>query len=268
MLNPALCVQLPETAAHLRMAELLQARSFPSGQSGFVTTHWSVVLLAGQEGKVPEAREAFARVYLDYWYPLYAYVRRRGYAPSNAEDVTQDFFVHLMEKKSLQGLEQVGGRFRSFLLRSLDNFLANDWDRRHAQKRGDGKEMLSLNVDDGEAKYSLGAPDRDTPESLFERQWVITLLAKVLETLRKDCERSGKAQLFEDLRLHLQGDRQGAPYAEIAARHSLSEGAVKVTVHRLRQRYGELLREEIARTVSSPAEVDDELRHLISLSTR
>lgn len=250
------------------MAELLQARSFPPGQSGFVTTHWSVVLLAGQEGKVPEAREAFAQVYLDYWYPLYAYVRRRGYAPPNAEDITQDFFVHLMEKKSLQGLEQFGGRFRSFLLRSLDNFLANDWDRRHAQKRGEGQPILSLNVNDGEAKYSLAMPARDTPESLFERQWVVTLLAKVLEALRAECEKSGKAQLFEDLRLHLQGDRQGPAYAEVAARHGLTEGAIKVTVHRLRQRYGELLRAEIARTVSSPAEVDEELRHLISLSAR
>jgi RNA polymerase sigma-70 factor (ECF subfamily) len=250
------------------MADLLHARSFPTGNGNFVTTHWTVVLLAGQEGKVPEAREAFAQVYLDYWYPLYAYARRRGYAPPNAEDITQDFFVHLMEKKSLQGLEQLGGRFRSFLLRSLDNFLANDWDRRHAQKRGNGEPVLSLNVEDGEAKYSLATPDRDTPESLFERQWVVTLLAKVLETLRRDCASGGKAQLFEDLRLHLQGDRQGPAYAEIAARHGLSEGAVKVTVHRLRHRYGELLRQEIARTVSSPAEVDEELSHLISLTAR
>jgi len=250
------------------MAELLQARSFPTGNGNFVTTHWSVVLLAGQEGRVPEAREAFAQVYLDYWYPLYAYARRRGYPPPNAEDITQDFFVHLMEKKSLQGLEQVGGRFRSFLLRSLDNFLANDWDRRHAQKRGEGQPVLSLNVDDGEAKYSLATSDHDTPEVLFERQWVVTLLAKVFETLRAECQQAGKAPLFEDLRLHLQGDRQGPGYAEVAARHGLSEGAVKVTVHRLRQRYGELLRAEIARTVSSPAEVDDELRHLISLSAR
>ena len=252
----------------LRMADPLHARLFPSGNGAFATTHWSVVLLAGQESKVPEAREAFARVYLDYWYPLYAYVRRRGYTPHNAEDITQDFFLHLMGKKSLQGLEQSGGRFRSFLLRSLDNFLANEWDRRHAQKRGDGQPLLSLDVADGEAKYSLVPPDRDTPETLFERQWVFTLLAKVLEQLRKECAATGKSGLFEDVRLHLQGDRQGPPYAEVAARQGMSEGAVKVTVHRLRQRYVELLREEIARTVGSPEEVEDELRHLITLSAR
>jgi len=244
------------------------SRWIPPGNGAFATTHWSVVLLAGQEGKVPEAREAFAQVYLDYWYPLYAYVRRRGNAPANAEDITQDFFVHLLAKKSLQGLEQSGGRFRSFLLRSLDNFLANEWDRRHAQKRGDGQTPLSLNVTDGEFKYSQMLSDGETPESLFERQWVFTLLAKVLEQLRRECEATGKSNLFEDLRLHLQGDRQGPPYAEIAARQGLSEGALKVTVYRLRQRYVELLREEIARTVSRPEEVDEELRHLIALSAR
>lgn len=250
------------------MAEPFNERSVSSGNGAFATTHWSVVLLAGQEGKIPEAREAFAEVYLGYWYPLYAYVRRRGYAPPNAEDVTQDFFVHLIEKKSLQDLTQSGGRFRSFLLHSLDNFLANEWHRRHAQKRGNGQPLLSLNVADGEAKYSQVLSDRDTPETLFERQWVLTLLAKVLDQLRKECEATGKSGLFEDLRLHLQGDRQGPPYAEIAVRHGLSEGAVKVTVHRLRQRYGELLREEISRTVSGPSEMEEELRHLIALSAR
>lgn len=239
-----------------------------TSQGLFATTHWSVVLLAGQEGKVPEAREAFAQVYLDYWYPLYAYVRRRGNSPTDAEDITQDFFVRLLEKKSLQGLAQAGGRFRSFLLRSLDNFLANEWDRRHSQKRGEGQPLLSLNVADGEAKYSQALSDHETPETLFERQWVFTLLAKVLDQLRQECDATGKGGLFEDLRLHLQGDRQGPPYAEIAARQGMSEGAVKVTVHRLRQRYVELLREEIARTVSRPEEVDEELRHLIALSAR
>jgi RNA polymerase sigma-70 factor (ECF subfamily) len=195
-------------------------------------------------------------------------VRRRGHPPAGAEHVTQDFFVHLLEKKSLQGLEQAGGRFRSFLLRSLDNFLANEWDRRHAQKRGEGQSLLSLDAADGEGRYSQSLSNGETPESLFERQWVLTLLAKVLEQLHTECEGTGKRGLFEDLRLHLQGDRQGAPYAEIASRHGMTEGAVKVTVHRLRQRYGELLRAEITRTVGSPEEVDEELRHLIALSAR
>jgi RNA polymerase sigma factor (sigma-70 family) len=250
------------------MADLSHARLSPSGNGAFVTTHWSVVLLAGQQTKEPEACEAFARVYLDYWYPLYAYVRRRGHTPTNAEDITQDFFVHLLAKKSLQGLEQTGGRFRSFLLRSVDNFLANEWDRRQAQKRGSGQANLSLNAADGEARYAHAVSDRDTPETLFERQWALTLLSKVLEQLRKECEATGKTGLFEDLRLHLQGDRQGPPYAEIAARQGMTEGAVKVTVHRLRQRYVELLRGEIARTVSRPEEVDEELRHLVALVGR
>jgi RNA polymerase sigma factor (sigma-70 family) len=252
----------------LRMADPLNARLFPSGNGAFATTHWSVVLRAGQQAKEPEAREAFAHVYLDYWYPLYAYVRRRGHAPANAEDITQDFFLHLLEKQSLQGLEQSGGRFRSFLLRSLDNFLANEWDRRHAQKRGSGEPVLSLNAADGESKYAHVVSDRDTPETLFERQWALTLLSNVLEQLRQECEATGKSGLFEDLRLHLQGDRQGPPYAEIAARQGMSEGAVKVTVYRLRQRYVELLRGEIARTVSRPEEVDEELQHLVALMGR
>lgn len=250
------------------MAAPLNERLAPSGKGEFATTHWSVVLLAGQQTKEVEAREAFARVYLDYWYPLYAYVRRRGNLPTHAEDITQDFFVHLLEKKSLQGLEQAGGRFRSFLLRSLDNFLANEWDRRRAQKRGNGQTLLSLNAVEGEVWYSQIATDRHTPETLFERQWALTLLSKVLEQLRNECEATGKSGLFDDLRLHLQGDRQGPPYAEIAARQGMSEGAVKVTVHRLRQRYIELLRSEIARTVSRSDEVDEELRHLVALMGR
>lgn len=242
----------------------------PSGVGGspaFRTTHWTVVLDAARPG-TERTQEAFAQIYLAYWYPLYAYIRRRGQLPPDAEDITQDFFLHLIEQQSLEGMERNGGKFRSFLLRSLDNFLANQWDRACAQKRGSGRPPLSLDAADGEARYALEPPAADTPESIFERQWVFTLLAKVLEALRGECETAGKGKLFGDLRLHLQGDRQGPPYAEVAARHEMSEGAVKIAVHRLRQRYGELLREEIARTVGSPEEVDDELRHFIAVSAR
>jgi RNA polymerase sigma factor (sigma-70 family) len=229
-----------------------------SGNATFRTTHWTVVLDAARPG-VDGTLEAFAQIYLDYWYPLYAYVRRRGYSPPDAEDITQDFFLHLIEQHSLAGLEREGAKFRSFLLRSLDNFLANKWDRTRAQKRGAGLQPLSLNITDGEARFSMETSATETPETLFERQWIFTLLARVLEYLSAECETAGRGRLFHDLRLHLQGERQGPPYAEVAARHGMNEGAVKVAVHRLKKRYGELLREEIARTVGSPAEVDDEL---------
>jgi RNA polymerase sigma factor (sigma-70 family) len=250
------------------MTDLTEARLFPSERGAFSTTHWSVVLLAGQESKEPGAREAFAQIYLDYWYPLYTYVRRRGNTPADAEDITQEFFLRLIEKQSLEGMQREGGRFRTFLLRALDNFLANEWHRLRAQKRGGGMQALPLNIAESETKYALQLHDSETPEHLFERQWVFTLLAKVLENVSAECEAAGRGELFADLRLHLQGDRQGPPYAQVAARHGMSEGAVKVAVHRLRHRYGDLLREEIARTVRAPDEVDEELRHLIAVSGR
>lgn len=242
----------------------------PSGAAGaavFQTTHWTVVLQAARPGTA-RTQDAFARIYLDYWYPLYAYVRRRGYLPPDAEDITQDFFLHLLEKNALERLERAGGRFRSFLLRSLDNFLANEWDRRRTQKRGAGQKLLPLDIADGEAKYAQAPTDADTPETLFEKQWVLTLLVNVLNDLEAECDAAGKGKLFADLRQHLQGDRQGLPFAEVAARQGMTEGAIKVAAHRLRQRYGEMLRAEIARTVGSPGEVDEELRHLLAVSAR
>jgi RNA polymerase sigma-70 factor (ECF subfamily) len=243
------------------------APSETRGPAAFRTTHWTVVLAAAGPG-TERSQEAFARLYLDYWYPLYAYIRRRGHSPADAEDIAQNFFLRLLEKQSLEGLDRSGGRFRSFLLRSLDNFLANEWHRTRAQKRGEGVPLLSLNAAEGETRYASEPPVNETPETIFERQWVFTLLARVLDDLRAECEAGGKGQLFADLRLHLQGDRQGPPYAEVAARHGLSEGAVKVAVHRLRQRYGEMLRGEVARTVGSAEEVDEELRHFIAVSAR
>jgi RNA polymerase sigma-70 factor (ECF subfamily) len=236
-----------------------------SGGAAFQTTHWTVVLEAARPG-TEGTQDAFARIYLAYWYPLYSYIRRRGHSPPDAEDIAQNFFVHLIAKQSLAGMQRKGGKFRSFLLRSLDNFLVNEWDRAHAQKRGKGLQPLSLNALEAEANYALEPATGDTPATLFERQWVVALLAKVLEDLRAECAAGEKAALFDDLRLSIQGDRQGAVYADIASRHQMSEGAVKVAVHRLRHRYGELLRSEISRTVSCAEEVDEELRHFLSLS--
>jgi DNA-directed RNA polymerase specialized sigma24 family protein len=235
----------------------------PAG-GAFRTTHWTVVLEAAQANSVSHD-EAFTRLYLQYWYPLYAYVRRRGFPPAEAEDVTQDFFTRLVSKQSLSGLQREGGRFRSFLLRAVDNFLANEWDRAHAQKRGEGQHPLSLNVEAGEARLALDLPEAETPATLFERRWAFVLLENVTAQLRAEYAKAGKAELFERLHPHLQGDRSGPPYATIAAQCGPSEGAVKVAVHRMRHRYGELLRQEIARTVSSPEEIDEELRYLIQV---
>lgn len=243
--------------------------SMPSGvdesafPKAFGATHWTVVLEAARPNS-PAGHTAFAQLYSDYWHPLYAFVRRRGLSAEEAEDITQSFFVRLIEKEALSNLRREGGRFRSFLLGALCNFLANEWDREHAQKRGGGRKPLSLDVSDEEGRYAaLEAPDQETPESLFEKQWVLALLNHVSERLGEQQATLQKGALFEDLKPHLQSDRSGKPYAEIALKHGMSEGAIKVAVHRLRQEYRTLLREEVARTVSAKEEVEDELRHLL-----
>ncbi len=230
----------------------------------FRTTHWTVVLEAARPG-APEATEAFGRLYRDYWPPLYAYVRRRGAPPAEAEDVTQGYFTRLLEKGTLAGVQREGGRFRSYLLAGLKHFLANEWNRAHAIKRGSGIPTISLDGEEGEACFQSLQDEGDTPESVFERQWVFTLLARVMRQLQAEAAAASKADFFEDTKAHLQGERNGPPYATIAARHGMSEGAVKVAVHRLRHRYGELLREELVRVVSRPEEVDEELRYMMSV---
>ena len=238
-----------------------------STAGSFRTTHWTVVLAAsGANDEI--SREAFANLYLQYWPPLYAYARRRGLAPAEAEDVTQDFFVHLVSKQALAGLQRAGGKFRSFLLKSLDNFLANERDRALSRKRGAGQRPLSLNIDAGETHYALDVPDNDTPESLFDRHWAYTLLENVTRQLRGEYAEPGKRKLFDRVRDCLQGDRSGPAYATVAEQCGMSLGAVKVAVHRMRQRYGELLRQAIAQTVSQPDEVGDELRHLLDIVGR
>jgi DNA-directed RNA polymerase specialized sigma24 family protein len=207
-------------------------------------------------------RESFAQLYLDYWPPLYAYVRRRGFSPAEAEDLTQDFFTRILEKRSLSGLRREGGRFRSFLLGAMANFLAGEWDRGQTQKRGSGRKPLSLDAEDGEVRFqALAIAGELTPESVFEKQWAKTLLERVGDLLRGEELKSGKGNLFEGLRPHLQSGRAGLSYAEIATRHGMSGGAIKVAVHRLRHRFGQRVREEIARTVSSPSRAGRETPH-------
>ena len=230
----------------------------------FVTTHWSLVLAAGQD-QGAAAEKALAKLCETYWYPLYAYLRRQGRSAHDAQDLTQEFFARLLEKNYLSEARRERGKFRSFLLTSLNHFLANEWDRRGAQKRGGGQTLISLDAESAESRYRLEPEDTAAPDRIFERRWVITLLDQVLLTLQREYEMADRKEFFERLKFSLTGERSALPYAELAAQVGMSEGAVKAAVHRLRGRYREVLYEEIANTVSSPEEVGDEIRHLFKV---
>ena len=232
--------------------------------SAFHTTHWSAVLTARDKNSA-EAQQALAELCQTYWYPLYAYIRRRGSNPTDAEDLTQGFFERLVEKDYLGDLTPGMGRFRSFLLTALKHFLANEWDRAQTRKRGGGQVIFSIESQDGEERYRFEPVEHVTPETLFEQRWALTVLERVLARLRGEFVAGEKAGLFEELKGFLSSDQPGGAYAEIAARTGMKEGTVKVAVHRLRRRYGELLRAEIADTVNDPGEVEDEIRHLIAV---
>jgi RNA polymerase sigma-70 factor (ECF subfamily) len=234
-----------------------------AGASRFATTHWSLVAAARDRAE-PGAEEALAALCAAYWYPLYAYVRRRGHGADEAQDLTQEFFARLLEKGFLAQADRGRGHFRSFLLAACDHFLANERDRARAKKRGGGHRLLSLDWADAEGRYRVEPADELTPEKLFQRRWALTLLQEVLGRLRADFAARGKGRLFERLRGTLVGGEGTAPYREIAAELGLSEGAVKVAAHRLRQQYRDLLREEIARTVGAPEQVDEEIRELFA----
>lgn len=236
-----------------------------SSSAAFRTTCWTQILQAAERGS-SGSEEAFGQLYLDYWNPLYSFIRRRGFSPEAAEDVTQSFFLRLLEKNALVSLRREGGRFRSFLLGAMCNFLANELDRNHAQKRGGHCTMLTLDTLSEEGQYSaLHLTGNTTPETLFERRWVMTLLKRVMQRLQTLESLNGNSALFEDIRPHLQSDRIGLAYVEIGQRHEMTEGAVKVAIHRLRKRYGLLLREEIGRTVNTEQEIEEELRYLIQV---
>ena len=228
----------------------------------FVTTRWSVVVAAGLAAS-SESERALAQLCRAYWYPLYAFVRRQGHSPQDAEDLTQGFFAHLLEKKALGAVEREKGKFRSFLLASLKNFLANDWDRQHAAKRGGKHSTISLDDDTAEARY-LREPSHDaTPEKLYEQSWALTVLETILHQLRKEYTAAGKGHLFEALQEHLIGDEDATAYASTAVQLGMKEGAVRMAVLRMRRHFGYLLRNEIAHTVAEPGELEEELRHLV-----
>ncbi len=232
----------------------------------FVTTHWSVVLSAKDQDPLRsvEALEGLCRT---YWQPLYGYVRRRGYSPADAEDLTQGFFAWLLERDWLSGADEQRGRFRSFLLTSFSHILANEWDKVKAQKRGGGR-IVSLQFDDAETGCAREPVNHLTPEQSFEWRWALTLLDQVMNRLSAEFARDGKTALFEALKPCLLGERTAQPYAILALKLAMTEGSVKVAVHRLRQRYRWLLRDEIASTVARPEEVEEELRYLFAVLAR
>lgn len=229
----------------------------------FATTHWTVVLAAGQQAS-PQAEDALAVLCRTYWYPLYAYVRRQGYEVHDAQDLTQEFFSRLLAKHYLGQVDRKRGKFRSFLLGALKHFLANEWDRARAAKRGGGQTHIRLDDSATEERYRLEASSKLTADKLFERRWALALLETALDRLRDDFAAAHKEALFDRLKIFLTGETASISYAELAAELKQSEGSIKVLVHRMRQRYRDLVRKEIARTVSSPEEIDEELADLMS----
>jgi RNA polymerase sigma factor (sigma-70 family) len=243
---------------------------FPAGADkptgvGFQTTHWTMVLTAarGDDGAV--ALEALARLCSVYWYPLYAFCRRQGRQPHDAEDLTQSFFARLLEKNGLASVRPEHGRFRSFLLASLKNFLANEWERAQAQRRGGGRPIISLDAADAETRYVLEPVDGLTPEMVFERRWAWAVLERAIVALRNEYAAEQKSELFDQLEGFLPSGRGTVSRAELAAKRGVTVGAIDVAVHRLRQRFGALLREKVSETVSSEEEMKEEIRHLISV---
>jgi RNA polymerase sigma-70 factor (ECF subfamily) len=224
------------------------------------------VLAAGRD-RAPEADAALERLCRTYWYPLYAYVRQRGYSPHDAQDLTQEFFAKLLEKNYLNEVDPAKGKFRSFLLAALNHFLANEYDRATALKRGGRQTPISLDAEMAEGLFALEPVSNVTPEKVFERRWASTLLDKALAGLQEEYAKAGKEQLFGHLKMFLTEGAASGEYAPVAKKLHMAPGTVAVAVHRLRQRYRELVRAEVANTLANPAETEEEMRHLFSVLT-
>jgi RNA polymerase sigma-70 factor (ECF subfamily) len=222
------------------------------------------VVLSARDRNSPQSDEALETLCRTYWFPLYAFVRRLGHSAQDAEDFTQEFFARLLKKEYLQSAEREKGRFRTFLLVALKHFLANEWDRQHAQKRGGHAPILSIDQEEAESRLALESARSLQPDALFDRQWAVTLLDRTLSRLREEYVATGRAKLFEHLRGCLAKDESAPPYGQIAAELNLTDAAVKMAAHRLRARYRDILREEIRDTVHSPQEIDEEIRHLFA----
>jgi RNA polymerase sigma factor (sigma-70 family) len=235
------------------------------GPSQFPTTRWTLVVAAGDPHR-KEARSALVYLCENYWYPLYAYLRRRGYSADEAQDLTQEFFVRVLEGRYLDRADPEKGRFRSFILTSLKFFVADEEDRQRARKRGGGV-LVPFAFSSGEERYQREPAHDETPERIFERRWALSVLDRVVERLRNEFVHHGRPEHFERLKIFLLG-QSDAPYAALASEMNTSEGAFKVAIHRLRKRYRELFRQEIADTVADPAEVESELRFLAAVLSK
>lgn len=231
------------------------------GGDYFVTTRWTVVLSAGCKSS-PQSDRALGELCQTYWFPLYAYVRGRGHSKEDAEDLVQAFFARFLEKNYLEGLSAERGKFRAFLLASLKHFLANEWDKANRQKRGGGAQHLSLDWQEADKRFHPEPADIASPDRIFDRQWALALLERVILRLQEECSRDGKAALFEHTKGCLMVSSENIPYPEAARALGMDEGALRVAVHRLRKKYRELLRDEIAQTLLDPAHADEELRSL------
>lgn len=234
----------------------------PAGSPRFATTRWSIVVAAGA-AEDTEGHAALESLCRAYWYPLYAFERRGGTPAADAQDMVQGFFAELLEKDYLRQADRERGRFRTFLLAAFRHYASKERERARALKRGGGRRLLPLDFEDGESRYLREPADARTPETVYERRWALTLLDETLGRLRQEHDLAGRGDLFQALRGTLSGG-DAPPYAEIGRRLSMSEGAVKVAVHRLRRRYREVLRALIAETVAEPSAVDDEIRHLLA----
>ena len=242
---------------------LLRPTNVRTEAMGFHTTHWTVVMSA-RSGDGPYAQDALAALCSTYWCPLYAFIRRKGADPHEAEDLTQEFFYRFLERRAVERVQPAAGKFRSFLLTCLKNFLANERDASCAQRRGGGQSAVRLGSGEAETHYLLEPADSRTPEAVFERRWAFAVLDQAMSLLRREYSAAEKGDQFEELQGFLPNGRGNLSRADLAAKRGVTVGAVDVAIHRLRQRFGVLLREQVARTVSSEAEVEDELRYLIS----
>ncbi|MCI0746401.1 MAG: sigma-70 family RNA polymerase sigma factor [Verrucomicrobia subdivision 3 bacterium] len=243
----------------------MPSERFESNAAGvphnFRTTHWSVVLQAGQTAS-PEGSEALEELCRTYWYPLYAFVRRRGYEVHEAQDLTQAFFQRFLERSYLESVDRRKGKFRTFLLRCLDHFLSNEWDRSQTRKRGGGCVVSSLDAECAEARYRLELTDELTPEKVYDRRWAQILVQTVIARLGE--EFSGPQERFEQLKGLILDEPGSSSYAQAAAAAGMSEQAVKSAVHRMRRRFRELCRVEIGKTVETPDQIDEEIRNLFA----
>ncbi|HEY3392524.1 MAG TPA: sigma-70 family RNA polymerase sigma factor [Lacipirellulaceae bacterium] len=236
----------------------------PAKQVDFATTHWSVVLAAG--GRIaPAASQALEQLCEGYWYPVYAYVRRRVPDVHQAQDLTQAFFEQLLERRALEAADPERGRFRAFLLTACKRFLINEWHKDRAAKRGGGQRPLSFDFDSGESKLGLVAADTLTPDELYDQKWAITLLERVMDQLRAEYAAKQRLPHFETLKNYLAGSPQDGSFATAAQALGISETTAKVAAHRMRKRYRELLRGEIAQTLQRPEEIDEEIRELFNV---